>query len=125
MTRRFQFSLRALLGTVVFGCLILGAGSLLKSKGQFVRAEPTKVGEPILIRGRVILFGGPGRFEYHLSLSTDGMTLIRSDQAERSWLCLYNVEEAFEPSSEPRRYVIKLIGALQNEVCLQSDVVIK
>lgn len=59
MSRRFQFSLRALLGLAVIVCLCFGARHIyVMHVASYVIAD-AKVGEPIVLRGQFFLLDAP------------------------------------------------------------------
>ncbi|HEV3341559.1 MAG TPA: hypothetical protein VG125_14430 [Pirellulales bacterium] len=112
MSRRFQFSLRALLGLVTVLCLLLGGWGLLLTYGQFVAAGPITLHERIALRGRLIRMLGPKRLPYCIWIDPDGGVF---DHAERSWLCIYTVQTETVVAHQPGRYRLTLVD-LENPV---------
>jgi hypothetical protein len=103
MSRRFQFSLRALLGLAAIASLSLGGWHLLETYGTYVDAENPRVGEPIRISGRFVWLFGPN--ECHLDIGhtwadESGCTFSYC-VGKRSWLCFYSVEQDFDPVDRP------------------------
>jgi hypothetical protein len=66
MSRRFQFSLRTLLGTMGAVALSLGTAHLTKRFGEFVSAEPIHVGHRLQVKGRLVEFFGPATRNFRL-----------------------------------------------------------
>jgi hypothetical protein len=107
MSRRFQFSLRGLLGIAAVVCAAFGGIHLLNAYGSWIEVSDLAVGKPVIVKGRYIrLFGPPkllifiqikepkpkGRFGYYGSC-------VGSRQ--RRWLCLYSLEAEFARLDEP------------------------
>jgi hypothetical protein len=76
MSRRFQFSLRALLGMAVVVCLALGGWHLLVRYGQFVEMAPTAANEPRL-RGQFIFFSLEQHLIYRANVMRGGVHIYR------------------------------------------------
>jgi hypothetical protein len=111
MRRRFQFSLRTLLGLAAVVCLLLGGWHLLETYGSYIEAEPLRVGVPVKLRGRYVCFFGPNKVPITIGYEKNsdevyGWSAIVG--SERSWLCLYNVECELEPVDEPCEITIYL-----------------
>ena len=115
MTRRFQFSLRALLAFAAVICVLLGGWHLLQTYGNRLDVENPRLGAPIRVKATYFCPLGPS--QCHLSLgymTADGSqlsdgTLGRSagDMIKRSWLCLYSMESELEPVDQPCQLIIE------------------
>ncbi len=70
MTRRFQFSVRALLVGIVIACIALGLWrAYVPHYSSFVEAGPAVVGKPFATHGRVFVFGShPSAFTVEIAL---------------------------------------------------------
>ncbi|HVW37404.1 MAG TPA: hypothetical protein VHB99_08860 [Pirellulales bacterium] len=103
MRRRFQFSLRALLGLAAGVCLLLGGKHLLETYGQRIEVEQPVVGKPIKIRARYIRLFGPSDVLIFIDVVTStGREEGWAEGAGRSWLCCYETEtEIMKPVKEP------------------------
>ena len=128
MLRRFQFSLRALLGLSVAMCLLLGARHLLETCGQFVASQTARIGEPVAINGRLIRFFGPREYEYFLDViprveGEEQMTWLGT--SKRSWLCVYEVSQDFGPMSRPGSYRLILQAAERDAPKFRGDLIIE
>lgn len=96
MIRRFQFSLRALMGMVASFCLLPGSWKLLARYGQYIEATPVVVGEPIPIKGRLIRPLGPSELVCSVIIGEEFLDPLRTGvgfRARRSLFCCYEFEE--------------------------------
>ena len=107
MTRRFQFRLRALLGTIAALCLALGIRHLLDRYGNRIDVDDAKVGMPIKVKATCFSPFGPSEclLDVGYEDESDGAFGF---VAERSWLCLYSVEYELAPVDHPCRVVVCL-----------------
>lgn len=102
MSRRFQFSLRTLLGLAAAVCLVLGGWHLFDTYGNYIEIDRIRVGEPITVRGRYVRFFGPDKLEIFLGWGGSDYELYGWPRdVERSWLCLYSFECELDPVYEP------------------------
>ena len=116
MTRRFQFSLRALLGAAVVVCLLLGGWHLLWTYGQYVEAEPAKLGRSFSVKGRILRPAGPQELAYHFRIERpDGVCLLNlfgeGYIARKGWLGTYRIDttvELYESDIGPGEYRLSL-----------------
>jgi hypothetical protein len=100
MSRRFQFSLRALLGLAAVVCLLLGCWHLLTKHGQYVVATPAKIGEPITVDGQLVCFCGPSLLYVELVGEPPLDRLVQNIYViKRSWGCLYRLKTKIDPIS--------------------------
>lgn len=103
MARRFQFSLRVLLGVVVFASLVLGGWRLFGHYGTYVDAENVRIGAPIRIKASYFCAVGP----YDCGLvvgyarADEAGSVSKYLRAKRSWLCFYSVEYELDPLDRP------------------------
>ncbi|HET6879095.1 MAG TPA: hypothetical protein VFI31_03005 [Pirellulales bacterium] len=96
MSRRFQFSLRAVLLAMLLICLPLGAWQLLKTSGQYIEADQCKLGTPFSVKGRIIRPTGPQQLSYHFRIEErNGQCLINmfvTGAAKKAWPGTYAVD---------------------------------
>ena len=115
MTRRFQFSLRALLLVTAILCLPLGGWHLFKKYGQFIEASPIIAGQPIVVNGRLIQFFGPKRCHYCLDIWGNhggGLVLLHTCYgfADRSGPFTYSIHAEYSiPQFQPGQYRLALV----------------
>ncbi|HWB14464.1 MAG TPA: hypothetical protein VG826_34885 [Pirellulales bacterium] len=64
MSRRFQFSLKTLLGLALVVCLVLGGWPMLKMAACHLEVADAVVGRPVAIRARFVRLSEPGCFCY-------------------------------------------------------------
>jgi hypothetical protein len=114
MSRRFQFSLRALLGLAAVVGLLLGGWHLLDTYGNRLDVDEVRIGAPVKIKAGYVCLFGPHECNLSVALeSIDGSEIAPGiarvsevDLVERSWLCLYRVEWEFEPVEQPCRLIV-------------------
>ena len=113
MSRRFQFSLRTLLGLAAIICLMLGGWHLLETYGNYMDVGDMAVGKPITVKGRVIRVLGPPKCWIEASSSVaDEQLEDGSSHAEwirRSWLCCYEFEYELYPIKNPGEWTVTTI----------------
>ena len=110
MSRRFQFSLRWLLGLAAAVCFALGGWHLLVTYGQYVGAPPTNVGKPITVEAQLVRIGGP-RLLRGIELIGDpplDRLVYNHYVTERSWGCLYRLKTTIDPINRAGDYAILL-----------------
>jgi hypothetical protein len=110
-----QFSLRALLGTTAFICILLGGWHLLHTYGNRIEVNDVSVGEPIKVKVRYCRVFGPPVCRIQVSVSDwdyDSPHLhyggSSEDNKKRSWLCFYTHECEFEPVRRPCELSVEL-----------------
>lgn len=113
MTRRFQFSLKALLGLVMVAAMMLGAVHLAERYGQFVKTTtPCSPASTLNVEGRLITFFGPKVRHVELAAETmfpDSMRYSFADQmVPRSWFCMYNFTADVRALDTPGDYRLML-----------------
>jgi hypothetical protein len=116
MSRRFQFSLRALLGFAVLACLVLAGRYLLGTYGTRLDVEIPRVGDPIRVKATYFRLFGPREcrlfVEYRIAdgslLSSGAIGASQGDIIKRSWLCLYTIETELEPIDRPCSLIVRL-----------------
>ena len=96
MTRRFQFSLRGLLGVAVAVCLVLGGWKLFRSFQQYITVTRDPSTDLVRVEGQIIRFLGPPEIQYDACLGVvrhDGHAgaKVGSWISERRWLCVYPI----------------------------------
>lgn len=98
MSRRLQFSLRALLVITALACACLGGRQIYFAHfAEFVKAESAFVGQPIRLNGRFSLKNGAHWERYEIGVTTAGGTAMKETakyRAERSRFGLYHFSEA-------------------------------
>jgi hypothetical protein len=109
MRRRFQFSLRALLGLAAAVCVVLGGHHLLVKYGQYVVAKPAGIGEPISIDGQLVWLCGPRLLYVELVSEPRLDRLVRNIYVlKRSWGCLYRLKTTIDGISHAGHHEILL-----------------
>lgn len=103
MRRRFQFSLRSLLGLAALVCVLLGGWHLLETYGTSVEVVNPRIATPIRIRGTYFWPFGPRECTLYVgySRSDDTGCVQKYLRAKKSWLCFYSVEYELDPVSRP------------------------
>ena len=110
MLRRFQFSLRALLGVAAVICLFLGGWHLLITYGEFIEVGPIELHRKTTIRGRLVRLLGPPELPYCIEINRESDSdLYVFSEADRSWLCIYEIRERTAFAHHPGRYRLRLI----------------
>jgi hypothetical protein len=110
MSRRFQFSLRTLLGFAALICLLLGGRHLLDTYGSHLEVSDAALGKPIRLKGRLVRVFGPAKcvvtFWGDVD-QTDVCEWLHSKEVERSWLCFYEFDyESFCSLDEPGDWTV-------------------
>ena len=118
MSRRFQFSLRALLVATAAVCLMFGGLRLLK-QSEFLELRLVKRGhQGVKARGRFVrLLGAPDvgywvEFQdqdRYNSNSLPCVILSGMFTASRSWFAIYDFKTVFDPPKEPGRYEYTIV----------------
>ncbi|HQU46380.1 MAG TPA: hypothetical protein PK867_26470 [Pirellulales bacterium] len=113
MSRRFQFSLRALLVAAAVVPLMLGGAHLFSGYAQYIEVGPVQVDGSTVIEGRIVRFFGPLDLEY--CLEVDGRPehegIWSFGIARRKWLCIYPIQRDYDFSRRPPgQYRLTLIG---------------
>ncbi len=106
MTRRFQFSVRALLWATGLICICLGVRQIyIVHFAEVIAAESAKVGQPIRLTGRFSLKDGPGYERFYIAVCAAGATSVTEStecHAERGRFGLYRFSEAATYLDQPR-----------------------
>ena len=105
MSRRFQFSLKSLLGVAAIICLVFGGWHLLKTYGNRIEVIGTS-----RVKGRHIRLLGPTKC--HLVVAARGPDDIvwwtHERDVERAWLCCYDFDCEVGPEVSDERLTIDL-----------------
>lgn len=116
MKWRFQFRLRTLLGATVAICLMLGGWHLyIVFFGPYVEAEPSLVGQPLVVRGKFFDFLGLEQEFFTVNIMRplpDGSRVFHHSQqgsAMRTGLWAYYFELDVSPIKEEGEYEILLV----------------
>lgn len=70
---------------------------MLMTYGQYVSAVPTRMGEPIVVYGRIVRPFGPKRMDYAIAWNRIGdkeprrRNWLIGSCSYRKWLCLYDI----------------------------------
>lgn len=97
MSRRFQFSLRALLLLTAAIAALFGGWRLFALNAQYVAVKPDPSTDLLTINGRIVRFLGPRTIDCAVALTVvahdDHVGAQIGDQVvERHWLCVYPIE---------------------------------
>ena len=115
MSRRFQFSLRGLLGLAAIFCILLGSGHIVATYGSYVAANPTKVRQPVAIYGRIVRPFGPAQLDYAIAWQTPGnddpgrRNYWMPFRSDRKWLCFYDIRAEIR-NIYPGKYEIAVVA---------------
>jgi hypothetical protein len=103
MSRRFQFSLRALLVATLVICLSLGVWHLLETYGTSVAVENARVGAPIVVKARYFWPRGPDECTLFVGYARNDDTgcVEKYLRAKRSWLGFYTVDYELDRVDRP------------------------
>src|SRR5215469_7313719 len=108
MSRRLQFSVRALLGAAFAIGLMLGLLHLLEKYGQKIQPTQAVVGAPITINARYVRPFGPPECVIFVEARLPSGARLMEKVAKRSWLCFYVVEFQAPPINEPFQLEVQM-----------------
>ncbi|MGH7134798.1 MAG: hypothetical protein ACREHD_03610 [Pirellulales bacterium] len=111
MPRRFQFSLRALLGLGAVVCLLLGGRHLVETYATYIEVSNSALDEPISIKGRIVRLFGPPKIYFDVNFKcynaeTPSFSRTAGGWVDRSWLCCYNFYDT-SPIEMPGNWVVE------------------